>query len=173
MRGAAALVDYVVFLRTGALYNRGMKALGAVCLLGAMSVAGCGASDPELEIRAMLAAAEEAAEARDVGFFSDVLGTSYRDARGNDREEALRMIRGYFIANQRVEIVSRVDELVLEGPQGDAARAVVHAGMAGQRAGGGLIDGVDADLYRFELELVNDDGDWRIIGATWSRALGE
>jgi hypothetical protein len=45
--------------------------------------------------------------------------------------------------------------------------------MAGQRSGAGLIAGVDADLYRFELELVNDDGDWRIIGATWSRALGE
>ena len=172
-RGAAALVRRVVFLRAGALYNRGMKAFGVVCVLGAMWVAGCGASDPELEIRALLAAAEEAAEARDVGVFGDLLGTSYRDSRGNDRDEALRMIRGYFIANQRVEIVSRVDEVVIEGPQGDAARAVVHAGMAGQRAGGGLIGGVDADLYRFELELVNDDGDWRIIGATWSRGLGE
>jgi hypothetical protein len=173
VRAAAALVDHVVFLRAAAPYNRGMKALGVVFVLGAMSVAGCGASDPELEIRALLAAAAEAAEARDAGHFGDLLGMSYRDARGNDRDEALRMIRGYFIANQRVEIVSRVDEVVLEGPQGDAARAVVHAGMAGQRSGGGLIAGVDVDLYRFELELVNDDGDWRIIGATWSRALGE
>ncbi len=148
-----------------------MKALVVGCLLGVMTAAGCGASDPELEIRALLAAAEEAAEARDVGFFGDLLGTSYRDARGNDRDEALRTIRGYFIANQRVEIVSRVDEVRLEGA--DAARVVVHAGMVGQRSGGGLIAGVDADLYRFELELVNDGGDWRIIGARWSRALGE
>jgi hypothetical protein len=173
VRDATALVDHVVFLHAWALYNRGMKAFGVVSVLGALSVAGCGASDPELEIRALLAAAEQAAEARDVGFFSDLLGTSYRDARGNDRDEALRMIRGYFLANQRVEIVSRVDEIVLEGPQADAARAVVQAGMVGQRSGAGLIEGVDADLYRFELELVNDDGDWRIIGATWSRALGE
>ena len=36
-----------------------------------------------------------------------------------------------------------------------------------------VLQGVDADLYRFELELVNDDGAWRIIGATWSRAVGE
>jgi hypothetical protein len=165
------LVDRVVFLGAGALYNPCMKAIAAVGVLCAMSAAGCGATDPELEIRALLASAEEAAEARDAGFFGDLLGTSYRDARGNDRDEALRMIRGYFIANQRVEIVSRVDEVRLEGA--DAARAIVHAGMAGQRAGGGLITGVDADLYRFELELVNDGGDWRIIGATWSRALGE
>ena len=148
-----------------------MKVLSVVCVLAVTSAAGCGASDPELEIRALLAAAEEAAEARDAGFFAELLGTSYRDARGNGRDEALRMIRGYFIANQRVAIVSSVDEVRLEGA--DAARAVVHAGMLGQRSGAGLIAGVDAELYRFELELVNDDGDWRIIGATWSRALGE
>ena len=129
------------------------------------------AGDPETEIRALLAAAEEAAEARDVGFFGELVGAGYRDARGNDRDELIRMVRGYFIANQRIEIVSRVDEVVLEGA--DAARAVVHAGMVGQRAGAALIGGVEADLYRFELELVNDGGDWRIIGADYSRALGE
>ena len=77
----------------------------------------------------------------------------------------------YFIANQRIEIVSRVDEIVLEGA--DAARAVLHAGMLGQRSGAELLAGVDADLYRFELELVNDGGEWQIIGANWDRALGE
>ena len=133
--------------------------------------AGCGTSDPEAEIRARLAAAEEAAEARDAGFFADLIGGSYRDARGNGRDELLRSVRGYFVANQRIEIVSRVDEVVLEGA--DAARAVVHAGLAGQRAGAALLGGVNADLYRFELELVYDGGDWRVIGAKWSRALGD
>jgi hypothetical protein len=60
---------------------------------------------------------------------------------------------------------------VLEGE--DAARAVLHAGMVGQRTGAALVDGIDADLYRFELELVNDGGEWQIIGADYRRALGE
>src|SRR5512139_913384 len=107
-----------------------MKAWGIASLVAVLA-SGCGASDPEAEIRALLAAAEEAAEARDVGFFRDALGENYRDARGNDREELLRKLRGLFIANQRIEIVSRVDEIVIEG--GDAARAVVHAGMVGRR----------------------------------------
>jgi len=133
--------------------------------------AGCGAADPEAEIRALLAAAEEAAEARDTGFFRDLIGASYRDARGNDREQVINLVRGLFIANQRVEVVSRIDTVELEGT--DAARAVVHAGMLSQRAGAELLGGVNADLYRFELELVNDNGAWQIIGATWSRAVGE
>jgi len=149
-----------------------MKTPGIASALAAVLVAGCGgAGDPQTEIRALLAAAEKAAEERDVGFFGDAIGASYRDTRGNDRDGLIRSIRGYFIANQRIEIVSRVDEVVLEGA--DAARAVVHAGMVGQRAGATLVDGVEADLYRFELELVNDGGDWRIIGAEYRRALGD
>jgi hypothetical protein len=147
-----------------------MKAWGIASLLAVLA-SGCGASDPEAEIRALLAAAQVAAEARDVGFFSDALGDSYRDSRGNDREEVLRMLRGYFIANQHIEIVSRVDAIAIEG--GDAARAVVHAGMVGRRADATLIDGLDADLYRFELELVNDGENWKVIGADFKRAIGE
>ena len=147
-----------------------MKASPAAIAL-ALCAAGCGTTDPEAEIFERLAAAEEAAEARDTGFFADLIGVSYRDARGNGRDELLRAVRGYFLANQRIEVVSRVDEVVLEGA--DAARAVVHAGLVGRRTGAALLAGVDADLYRFELELVNDDGEWRVIGAEWRRALGE
>jgi hypothetical protein len=148
-----------------------MKTAGIATAIAAALASGCGVSDPEAEIRALLAAAEAAAEARDVGFFGGALGAGYRDTRGNDRDELLRTLRGYFIANQRLEIVSRVDEIVLEGE--DAARAVVHAGMVGRRTGAALIDGVEADLYRFELELVHDGSDWQIIGADVRRALGE
>jgi hypothetical protein len=161
----------VVFLRRAALYNRRMKLLSPAVALAAAVVAGCGTNDPEAEIRALLAAAEQAAEARDVGFFRDLVGAGYRDSRGQDRTELLRMLQGFFLANQRIEIVSRVDEVAFEGS--DAARAVVHAGLLGQRSGADLLAGIDADLYRFELELVNDDGEWRIIGAAATRALGE
>jgi hypothetical protein len=136
-----------------------------------MALGGCASSDPETEIRTLLAAAEEAAEARDAGFFAALIGESYRDARGNDRDQMVRTLRGYFLANQRVEVVSRVDEVVVEA--GDAARATVHAGLVGQRAGAALLGGLDAELYRFDLELVNDGGEWRIIGARWRAALGE
>jgi len=138
----------------------------SVALLGS-----CGIDDPEAEIRAVLAGAEAAAEARDVGFFRDLVGTAYRDSRGNDREQLLNLLRGYFIAHQKIEIVSRIDEIRFEG--GETAHVVVHAGLAGRRAGEALLDGIGADLYRFEVELVDDDGEWRMIMAQWERALGE
>ena len=161
----------VVFLRLARLYNRAMNKPFLAAATAAALVAGCGTSDPEAEIRALFAAAEEAVEARDAGFFGSLIGEAYRDSHGNDRSEVLRRLRGYFIANQRIEIVSRVDEIALQGS--DAARVILQAGMLGQRAGQDLLSGIDADLYRFELELVNDGGDWHIIGANWNRALGD
>jgi hypothetical protein len=161
----------VVFLGGAALYNRRMKMLSTAAAVAAAVVAGCGTSDPEAQIRARLAEAEAAAEARDVGSFGDLIGDGYRDRQGYDRAELIRMLRGFFLANQRVEIVSRVDEVTLEGA--DAARVVLHAGMLGQRSGADALAGIDAHLYRFELELVNEGGDWRVIGAQWARALGD
>jgi len=148
-----------------------MKALRIVLASSVALLAACGASDPEAEVRALLTAAEQAAEARDTGFFRAVIATAYRDAAGRDREQAVNLVRGLFVANQKVEIVSRVDSIELEGT--DAARAVVHAGLVGQRAGARMLGGLEADLYRFELELVNDGGDWQIIGARITPARGD
>lgn len=144
-----------------------MNALRLVFATCAALAAGCGSSDPEAAIRTLLADAEQAAEERDTGFFRAVIGTAYRDSRGNDRDQVINLLRGLFVANQRVEIVSRIDSVELLGA--DAARAVVHAGMVGQRAGANVLGGLNADLYRFELELVNEGGDWQIIGATMAR----
>ncbi len=73
-----------------------MKMLPPAAALAAALVGRAAApSDPEAEIRALLAAAEDAAEARDAGFFGDLVGEGYRDSRGNDRDRAVRMLRGF------------------------------------------------------------------------------
>jgi hypothetical protein len=148
-----------------------MRVWRLAVVLAPLIVAACGTPDPTGAIRARLADVERAAEARNTGFFRDLLAAGYRDDHGNDRAAAIQLVRGFFLANQKIEIVSRVDEIDLEGA--DAARAVVHAGLLGQRAGAAALGGLRGDLYRFELELVNESGDWRIIGAKWQRAIGE
>lgn len=137
----------------------------------AVFAAGCGGADSTAEIRGLLAGAEQAAEQRDAGYFRDLLAASYRDARGNDREAMLRLIRGYFLTHSHVEVVSRVDSVELEGA--DAARAVLHAGLIGSRAGESLLGGMEGQLYRIEVELVAQDGTWRVIGASWRPQAGD
>jgi hypothetical protein len=148
-----------------------MRYAPLMLVVSCAALAGCGGSDPEAAVRARLEAAEAAAEARDAGFFGDLIAASYSDSRGNDRAAVMRLVRGYFLANQRVEILSRVDDVRLMGD--DAAEAVVYAGIAGQRSGAERLGGIGVDLYRFDLELVSEGGEWQIIGARWARALGE
>jgi hypothetical protein len=140
-------------------------------VFSAVVLAGCGADDPEGVIRERLAAAERAAEARETGFFRDLLAADYVDAHGNDRDQMIDAIRGYFLTHSAIEIVSRVDEVTLA--DGEAARAVMHVGMIGRRAGESLLGGAEGELYRIELEMIEDDGDWRVARAAWNRALGD
>ena len=74
------------------------------------------------------------------------------------------------LAHSNIEIITHVDEIVIEGA--DAARVVVRAGMVGQRAGQPLLAGIEGQLYRIELKLMNDDS-WRVIEASWQPAMGQ
>ena len=119
---------------------------------------------PEQQVRAVIESMEVAAEARDVGDLMEHISASYRDAQGQARTEASRYARGYFIANQSVHLLTRVESL--EFPAPDEARVKLQVGMAG-RAGAPGQAGLSADLYDFDLALVLEDGEWKVSYADW------
>jgi hypothetical protein len=133
--------------------------------LGA-AMGSCAPDDPETELRAFVAAAETAAEARDTGFFREAVSASYADRRGQSRDDVINVIRGVFLANATVEVVSRVETIALTGE--DVATVTLRAALVGKAQGASVLD-IDADLQRFELELVRESGSWRVIGADWER----
>ncbi|NNC63791.1 MAG: hypothetical protein HKN84_03315 [Gammaproteobacteria bacterium] len=120
-------------------------------------------------IEQLIEETETAAESRDTGHFRGLIADSYVDARGNDRERLINLIRGYFLAHQSIDVLSRIESVELSGD--DAAEVVLLAGVLARRPGEGLLEGFDGRLYRLELELVENDGDWQIIGADWERSL--
>jgi hypothetical protein len=140
--------------------ERGPLTAAIVAFAGALTA--CDTPSPEAELRELIAAAERAAEQRDIGFFRDLIAPSYADSNGNDRDRLLRFVSGYLLANPDPEIITAVDGIVLQGE--DAAEVVVRAGFAGstRRA---LLGG--AEEYLVELELINDGSDWLVIGADW------
>lgn len=128
----------------------------------------CGdAPDPEVELRAWVAAAEEAAEARDRRALLGMVSDAYADARGNDRDQIGNLFRVYMLRQQSIAILTKIDEVNLFGET--AAGIVLTVGMAGT---GNQVLGLSADAYRFELELDKDGGDWFLIGARWGE-LGD
>lgn len=133
--------------------------------VGVLAVlAGCSDdTSPEQQVRAVIDSMEVAAEARDIGELMEHVSTAYRSADGLDRAEAGRYLRGYFVANQSIHLLTRIESL--EFPAPDAARVKLQVGMAG-RGGQGAAD-LSADLYDFDVVLVREGGEWKVSYADW------
>jgi hypothetical protein len=131
-------------------------------------VAGCSESESaETQVRAVIERMERAAEARDAGNLLELISDAYRDDYGRGRDDVARLARGYFIANQSIHLLTRIEELSF--PAEDEARAVVLVGMLGREAAAESAWDLAADLYRFEVTIVREGGDWKITWARWRR----
>jgi hypothetical protein len=121
-------------------------------------------ASPEQQVRAVLDSMEAAVEARDVGDLLEHVSANYRDGQGQDRAEASRYARGYFIANQSVHLLTRIASL--EFPSPDEARVKLQVGMAGGGGEPGATT-LNADLYDFDLTLIREADEWKLSYADW------
>ncbi|MDY0065488.1 MAG: hypothetical protein RBS02_03850 [Steroidobacteraceae bacterium] len=147
-----------------------MRPNAPLWVTAALLLAGCADPDsPQTEVRRMIERLELAAEARDVGDVMTHVSSQYRDARGHDRDEIARYIRGYFIAHQAIHLLTRIERL--EFPSSDEARLAVLVATVGRQADAADAWELASDLQRFDLVLVRDDGSWKINWASWRRPL--
>lgn len=132
-------------------------------------LAGCGgpAAGPEEAVRNWVSQGREAAGDKDRGTLVDMISPAYADSRGNDRGDIENMMRFYFLRQNKVALITRIDELNVYGDS--AAELVLHVGMAGTDDNA---LGFSADAYRFELELERDADEWLLIAARWG-GLGD
>lgn len=139
-----------------------------LALIMFIALTACGDEEsPEQQVRAVIERMELAAEARDVGDVVALLSAQYRDGYGNGPDEISRAVRGYFIANQSIHLLTRVQEISF--PQNDEARASVLVGMVGREAAAANAWNLAADLYEFDIVLLHEDGEWKITWAEWRR----
>jgi hypothetical protein len=123
------------------------------------------ASTPEAEVRALVEKAQHAAEARKVGDLKELLSADFRDAQGDTPAEVAQYLRGYFVVNQSVRLITRIDSL--EFPAPDTANLKVGVASATQGTGESRVGGLGADFRTFELTLAKEDGDWKVRYAKW------
>jgi hypothetical protein len=120
-------------------------------------------ASPEQQVRAVIDSMETAAEERDVGGLVEHISANYRDGQGQDRADASRYARGYFVANQSVHLLTRIESL--EFPSPDEARVKLQVGMAGRGEPG--TSRLNADLYDFDLTLHREGDEWKLSYADW------
>lgn len=139
----------------------------------ALAVAfGCGGppEDRETRVRAVLAELEAAGRARDVDALLEPISDQYRDSSGAD-ERALRQLAvAHFLRNRSVYTLTRIRALEFPEPTRASVAALVALAAQPLPESGDPRE-LRADLYRFALELVEEEpGVWRIRSASWHTA---
>ena len=112
-----------------------------------------------------MTAAEEAAEARDAAALKDLVADDYGDAAGRTASVIRNYLHGWLVAHQSVRLLSRVESIELEGTE--LAKLSVTIGMLGREAESASAWDLAGDIWRFDLRLARDGGDWRVIRADW------
>jgi len=142
---------------------------GIALLLLLTSVVSCSVDegDPEHQVRAWVGAMQEAAEEKDRKAIVASVSPAYVDARGHSRDDVDKLLRLYFLRQNKIALLGRIDDVRIVGET--AAEVSVTLGMA---ATNDSALGLSADAYRFELELEHDGDDWKLISARWGQ-LGD
>jgi len=145
-----------------------MRPLAAACLLAAALVPAC-SRPPADPVEVLLAELEAAAEARDAERFAERLAPAFRGAHGLGRPEALAQLKRYFAAYESVTIDVYDVQAERDGTTARVRCVVEFSGKARQAFGlEGLLP--PSAVYRFDLDVADEDGDWRVRGATWAPA---
>lgn len=137
-----------------------LKLLLVMMLSAALAACGTPPDDPEAQIRALLAGAEQAAEAGSTGDLLDYIADDYRDAADRDRQKLGLQLRAYFYRYPEPGLLTRVENIRF--PYRDFAQVTLVVAMR---------DGLrDAGVYRIELDLRLQDDEWLVTAARWQRA---
>ena len=122
-------------------------------LLATILLTACGAhSSDEQKLHALIDAVETAAEARDSSDVLEHVADDYRDSRGLDKTQLRNFLRGYFLANPRIELLVSVDDLEIPVPGLARARVTVTSVLAGDRE-------------VLQVEFRQQGGAWRVARA--------
>lgn len=125
------------------------------------------ASAPEEELRAWVERGVDAAENKERRKLMGMVATAYADARGNERDDIDGLLRVYFLRQNNIKLLPKIEEITIYDDT--AGKIVMSVGMAGTNDG---VLGFSADAYRFSLELEKDANEWQLISARWGE-LGD
>jgi hypothetical protein len=138
----------------------------ALILTAALACSGTPA-DPVEDLQAAL---ESAAEDRDVERFGERLSEDFRGPHGLARAEALASLRRYFAAYESVDLDVYGVEVDRQGPEAKVRCVVEFTGRARPLGGlKGLLP--PGALYRFDLDVAEEGGVWRVRQAHWEPVL--
>src|SRR3954471_16060341 len=134
----------------------------SLVLAFAVAASACSHPDsPEDQIRKSLASMESAAEERDVSEVMEWVSPEFRSSYGQHPDELRQYLVGFFIANQSIHLLTRINAIDLRAP--DEARVNVTVAMASREGDAADAWDLAAEVHDFAVTLRREDSDWKVI----------
>ena len=139
-------------------------------LLAILSACSGDPDDPEQQIRETISAGEEAVEARSIMTVLDFIADDYLDKQGHRKKEIQRLVAGYILRNKSIHLLTRVQQVALNEDK-TRADVILYVGMTGVPVtSADQLMLLRADLYRFDLFMKLEEGDWHVASGSWRQA---
>jgi len=131
----------------------------------------CTRETEEDKVKQVVIAVQKAAEEKKIKAIQEHLSRSYRDPQGHDYDGIKGLLAFYFFRHRTVAVYISGLETSVNGPEATARfQALLTAkGIDGEEAGILLPDALGA--YRFDVSFRKEGKDWKVISATWQRAI--
>lgn len=145
----------------------GRAMYAASCLL--LVACGTEPSPPEQQVRTLIESVQQSIEEGSVRQAGDLLHERYSDPRHANRHAAMRTLFGITQRHRGVHLFTVIKTINLAAQQ-DSADAVVYVAMTGVPVESmQALVSLKADLYRFDLGLVEESGQWLVLSTHWER----
>lgn len=124
---------------------------------------------PEQRVRDFIDRNEQAAEQKDMGTLRKSVSERYSDDDGRDRRMIEGIMRLYVLRHESIHLFTRIEKIAFPKPA--EAEVAIYVAMAARPiANPAQLATFRANLYRFDLVLVEEDSQWRVLRAAWRPA---
>lgn len=154
-----------------AAMTRGPRFIAILVGLSLLALSGgCRRRQPaDVQVREAIEDAATGVRERKVKRVAAVVSKAYHDRDGNDRQAVVDLLRANILLRPGLFLVAHVASVVCRGPAECEAGVVAAMARVPSQTLSDLLES-QADVYRFDLSFVDEEGAWRVRAATWHPA---
>ena len=124
---------------------------------------------PEDQIHEFIETAKTAAQERSLSDFNALISDSFMGKNGYQKRDISRLAAGYFFRNKNIHLMTKTKTIYFPDPEQAEVQLIVA--MAGQPINDAAsILNIRAKIYKFDLALNKENGEWLLQNARWSPA---
>ena len=124
---------------------------------------------PEEQVRKAIEVVVNAVGERNIKPVAASVSEQYADRNGNDKKQIVSLVRMQFLLHPNLYLVTKITSV--ECPEPIQSHVVLYAAMASLPTSVQPdLRNLSADVYRFDITLVDENGTWRVCSAAWAPA---